>query len=140
MAQMFFYRPSSASVTFPGSLVVTQGTSPWIVSDPAAETSLASIDSNTPVGGALTDTQLRATPVPVSIASGLANPLPVHDAAFSDKTAAGLVTVPYDEYVIAYVGATTDIASVTYKLASSTVATLTMTYDGSNRLVDLVKT
>jgi len=50
-----------------------------------------------------------------------------------------LVPVAYDETVIAYVGATTDIASVVYKLATATVATLTFTYDGSNRLVDVVK-
>lgn len=59
--------------------------------------------------------------------------------AFSDKTAAGLVPEKFDEQVITYVGATTDIDTVTYKLASVTVAVLTMSYDGSNRLVGVVK-
>jgi hypothetical protein len=56
------------------------------------------------------------------------------------KTAAGLVPEKFDEQVITYVGATTDISTVTYKLATITVATLTMSYDGSNRLTGVVRT
>ncbi len=102
MAQNFWYPPGSSQA---GIITVNQGTTPWIVSDPAAEASLASIDSkvstaakqdtgNTslasidskltnplPVSGPLTDAQLRATPVPVSISSGITNPLPVQDSA-----------------------------------------------------------
>lgn len=51
-----------------------------------------------------------------------------------------IVPVNFDEQVITYVGATTNIASVVYKLASVTVATVTMTYDGSNRLIGVVRT
>jgi hypothetical protein len=50
-----------------------------------------------------------------------------------------LVPVNFDELVISYVGATTDISSVVYKLASSTVATVTLSYDGSNRLIGVVR-
>lgn len=212
MAQYFFYRPSNVAITFPSSITVDQGTTPWIVSDPAVETSTASIDSKTPtqgqktmansspvviasdqspvaVTGPLTDAQLRATPVPVSISSGISNPLPVTDAAaeaslaaingklnslgqktsansvpvvlasdqstvptsttngatqatllaFSNKSASAFVNVPFDETVLTYVGATTRIATVVYKLATVTVQTLTLSYDGSDRLVDVLK-
>jgi hypothetical protein len=61
-------------------------------------------------------------------------------SAFATKSASAAVTEAFDEQVIAYVGATTDINTVTYKLAGTTVATLTMSYDGSNRLVGVVKT
>lgn len=56
------------------------------------------------------------------------------------KTAAGLVPEKFDEQVLTYVGATTKIATVTYKLATVTVATLTLSYDGSDRLTGVVKT
>jgi len=59
--------------------------------------------------------------------------------SFAAKTGAGLVPEKFDEVVLAYVGATTDIATATYKLAGATVATLTFTYDGSDRLTDVVK-
>lgn len=55
------------------------------------------------------------------------------------KSAAALVPEAFDEQVIAYVGATQDIQTVTYKLASATVATITLSYDGSNRLTGIVK-
>lgn len=213
MSQLYRYPPSPVSIA--GSIVVTQGTTPWIVSDPAAEASLASIDSKTPAGGALTDaqlraspvpvsgpltdTQLRATPVPVSISSGISNPLPVQDsaaeaslasidsklntlgqklmagsvpvtiasdqsavavsvaslplpsgaateatlAAFSAKTAGAFVPEAFDYSSITYVGATTDIDTVTFKsggAGGTTVAVLTMGYDGSNRLNSVTKT
>jgi hypothetical protein len=41
-----------------------------------------------------------------------------------------LVPVDYDEIVLGYTGA--NVTSVTYKKASSTVATLQLTYTGSN--------
>lgn len=59
--------------------------------------------------------------------------------AFANKTGAGFVPEMFDETVITYVGATTNIDTVTYKLASATVATLTLSYDGSDRLIDVVK-
>lgn len=53
-------------------------------------------------------------------------------AAFSN-----LVTENYDNILIGYVAAgpgTGEIGTVTFKLSSTTVAVLTLTYDGSNRL------
>lgn len=63
--------------------------------------------------------------------------------AFSDKTAGSLVPEAFDYQLITYVGATTDIDTVTYKTGGaggSTVATLTMGYDGSNRLSTVTRT
>lgn len=60
-------------------------------------------------------------------------------SAFSAKTAAGFVNVPFDNLVITYVGATTDIDTVVYKLGATTVATLTLSYDGSDRLTGVVR-
>lgn len=62
--------------------------------------------------------------------------------AFSDKTQAGLVPEAYDYQAITYVGATTNINTVVYKLGGSggtTVATLTMGYDGSSRLTSVTR-
>ena len=50
-----------------------------------------------------------------------------------------LVPVNYDEIAVSYVGATTDISTVVYKLATVTVATITLSYDGSNRLIGVVR-
>lgn len=50
-----------------------------------------------------------------------------------------LVPVNFNEIVVSYVGSTTDISSVVYKLATVTVATITLSYDGSNRLVGVVR-
>lgn len=56
--------------------------------------------------------------------------------------AQGLVNVPYDEVDLSYIVAgngTGQVGTVVYKLASSTVATLTLTYDSSNRLTNVIK-
>lgn len=116
----------------------------------AAAVSLVSIDSKLTsplaVTGPLTDTQLRASAVPVSLASA---PLPTGAAteatllAFSDKSAGALVPEAFDYIDLTYVGATTDINTAVYKLGGSggtVVATLTMGYDGSNRLTSVTKT
>ena len=116
--------------------------------------SLASIDSKLTspitVTGPLTDTQLRASAVPVSAAS-----LPLPTGAATEATslaikadlddlnarlAGGFVPAQFDETVITYVGVSTDIDTVVYKLSGATVATLTMSYDGSDRLIGVVKT
>ena len=111
--------------------------------------SLASIDgkltSPLAVTGPLTDAELRASAVPVSLASA---PLPTGAAteatlaAFSDKTASALVPEQFDYQDITYVGVTTNIDTVVYKLGGSggtTVATLTMGYDGSSRLTSVTR-
>lgn len=58
------------------------------------------------------------------------------------KIPAGLVPTAFDYISLTYVGATTDIQTVTYKSGGSggtTVATLTLVYDGSNRLTSVTK-
>ena len=54
------------------------------------------------------------------------------------KLSGSLAPVEYDEVVTTYVGATSSISTVVYKLASATVKTLTFTYDGSDRLSNVV--
>lgn len=63
--------------------------------------------------------------------------------AFSDKTAGALVPEAFDYQDITYVGASTNIDQVVYKLGGSggtVVATLTLGYDGSNRLNSVTRT
>lgn len=53
-----------------------------------------------------------------------------------------LVTEQYDEIDLTYVPSgpgTGEIQTVTYKFQGSTVAILTMTYDGSNRLSTVIR-
>lgn len=116
--------------------------------------SLASIDAGIPA--ALGQTTMSAsmpvviasnqTAIPVSQAS---QPLPAGAAtettlaAFSAKTAGSLVPQAFDYEAITYVGATTDIDTVTYKTGGAggtVVATLTMGYDGSSRLTSVTRT
>ena len=64
-------------------------------------------------------------------------------SAFSAKTGAAFVTAAFDFATITYNGITTDINTVVYKTGGSggtTVATLTLGYDGSNRLSTITKT
>lgn len=58
------------------------------------------------------------------------------------RLAGSLVPEAFDYQSISYVGATTDIDTVVYKTGGSggtTVATLTMGYDGSNRLTSVTR-
>lgn len=62
--------------------------------------------------------------------------------AMNNKLASALVTEQHDFIEMTYVGLTTDIDTVTYKLGGAggtTVATLTMGYDGNNRLATITK-
>lgn len=64
-------------------------------------------------------------------------------AAFSNKSAGALVPEAFDYQDITYVGASTDVDQVIYKsggAGGTVVATLTMGYDGSNRLSSVTKT
>lgn len=73
-----------------------------------------------------------------------ATSLPLPGGAATETTLAklpkSLISVEHDQVVNTYVGATTRIATAEYKLLGTTVATLTFTYDGSNRLVDITRT
>lgn len=54
-----------------------------------------------------------------------------------------LITSQYDEIDLSYYASGANIGqleTVTYKLAGSTVNTLTLSYDGSNNLTSVVKT
>ncbi len=60
--------------------------------------------------------------------------------ALNARTAGALVPAAFDEIALTYiVGGNGDgqIGTAVYKLASSTVKTLTLTYDASNRLIDV---
>ena len=56
-----------------------------------------------------------------------------------NKTAGALIPVNYDEVIPSYVGSTTKLDTVIYKLSSSTVAILTFGYDGSDRITSVVR-
>ncbi len=63
-------------------------------------------------------------------------------ADLNARLAGSLVPEEFDYQSITYVGATTDISTVTYKLGGSggtTVAVLTLGYDGSNRLTSVTR-
>lgn len=62
---------------------------------------------------------------------------------FANKTASGLVTVPYDNLSMTYVASGNgvgEIESVIYKQGATVVATLTLSYDSQNRLTSVVRT
>lgn len=63
--------------------------------------------------------------------------------AVNSRVAGSLTPVEHDELVITYVLAGNgqgEISTVTYKLATVTVAVLTMSYDANDRLVGVVRT
>lgn len=64
-------------------------------------------------------------------------------AALSAKSAGALVSEDFDYQLVTYVGLTTDINTVTYKLGGAggtTVAQISLGYDGSGRLSTVTKT
>lgn len=53
-----------------------------------------------------------------------------------------LVPKEYDQISLTYITSgpgTGEIGTATYKYAGNTVATLTLTYDGSNRIIDVIR-
>lgn len=52
----------------------------------------------------------------------------------------GLISFEHDQVINSYFGTTTRLTTTVYKLAGVTVATLTYTYDISNRLIDITRT
>lgn len=99
--------------------------------------SLASIDSNT-IHVDTDNVTVTNSALPTGAATELKQDstiTAIND--FAGKTAGSLVPEAFDYQEITYVGATTDIDTVVYKsggAGGTTVATLTMAYDGSNRL------
>lgn len=60
----------------------------------------------------------------------------------NSKSAAALVPEQHDYIALSYVGATTNIQTVTYKQggpSGTTVATLTLVYDGFDRLTSVTR-
>lgn len=56
-------------------------------------------------------------------------------------TGGNLVPDQYDEIAMTYItsgNGVGEIGTVTYKLSSATIATLTLSYDASNRLINVV--
>jgi len=93
-----------------------------------------------PVSGPLTDTQLRATAVPVSGTFWQATQ-PVSIASAVSQKVQGWDIPIHDYRALGYTSG--NLTSVTYKTGGAggtTVATLTLGYDGSGNLVSLTKT
>lgn len=93
-----------------------------------------------PVSGPLTDTQLRATAVPVSGTFWQATQ-PVSIASAISQKVQGWDIPIHDYRALGYTSG--NLTSVTYKTggaSGTTVATLTLGYDGSGNLTSLTKT
>lgn len=84
-----------------------------------------------PVSGSVSVSNFPATQVVKGIGAG--------DAVLTQELT-GLVPKVYDDIVVTYVSTSQRISTVTYKNSGSTVATLTMTYDGSDRLIEVART
>lgn len=142
MAQNFWYPPGSSSAS---SLTANQGTpgslaNAWPVKiTDGTDLALVNTNGSLNVEGPLTDTQLRAGAVPVSVAS---LPLP-SGSATAAKQATSDINVTYDYRALTYVGATQKVNTIVYKTGGSggtTVATQTFGYDGSDRVTSITTT
>lgn len=146
MSQNFFYPPSGAGAS---TVTANQGlpntdANAWPVRitdgvDDAGVTPAGALMVDTSSSGPMTVNQ-GTSPWVTSTTNGATE---ATLAAFSAKTAGAFVPEAFDYADITYIGATTDINTVVYKTGGSggsTVATLTMGYDGSNRLNAITKT
>ncbi len=111
-----------------------------ITQETAIATSVASLDSKTVTVDTDNVTVVATALAPDASTETTALAIKADLDDLNARLAGGFVPALFDEADIAYVGASTDIDTVTYKLAGSTVAVLTMTYDGSDRLTKVVKT
>ena len=134
---------SVSSLPLPAGAATEAKQDDQIVAEEAIQAAVESIDAKLtnplPVSGPLTDTQLRAVPVPVSLSSA---PLP-SGAALASKQATSDINVSYDYRSYAYVGATQKVDTITYKTGGSggtTVALQTFGYDGSDRVTSITTT
>jgi len=86
---------------------------------------------------------VTSTVVPAGGATAANQVLEIADLdALNARTAGSLVPLAYNEIDLTYVpsgNGAGQVGTAVYKLASSTVATLTLTYDSSNRLSTVVK-
>lgn len=118
----------------------------------AANTTLTSLDgkdfaTQTTLADALTELQginsntFATEPTLDSVKTASEDSL-VELQALNTRLAGSLAPVAHDELVITYVVAGNgqgEISTVVYKLATATVATLTMSYDGNDRLSGVVR-
>lgn len=140
--------PVSGTISTGGLTDAELRASPVPVSGPLTDTQLRASPvpvSGTVSTGGLTDTQLRASAVPVIANAGTnlntsALSLESTQSAFSAKSMSAFINVPFDEVVITYIAATTRIDTVQYLLSAVLQNTLTLSYDGSDRLNGVVKT
>lgn len=105
----------------------------------ATESTLSNIDSTTQNMDGNIQSIAGDTPV-ISSAVQSSN---THLSSLDARLDGGLVPFTFDYQAISYVGVTTDIDTIVYKSGGSggtTVATLTMGYDGSNRLTSITRT
>lgn len=106
-----------------------------LATDFATETSLSSLNSKVTA----VDTTGKSTEAKQdTMITSLSN-LETDIGALEDRLAGSLVPETYDEVEVTYVGSTEDVNTVVYKLATATVATLTLSYDGNGRLSGVVK-
>lgn len=112
-------------------------------------TSVSNFPATQPVSGTVTVVQPTGSNLHVVVDSS-ALPTGAATAAnqstiisqLTSKLSGSLVPLAYDEIDLTYVpsgNGVGQVATALYKLASSTIATLTMTYDSSNRLSSVVK-
>jgi len=126
------------------------GSTPAIGAGPPSGAEFGIVTRNIPSG--VQDVSVTASVLPTGAATEatlatraseatLANVQTAVDA-LNARLAGSLVPVAFDEQDITYVtvgNGIGEIETVVYKLASTTVATLTMTYDANDKLINVVK-
>lgn len=141
---LFTYPAQQVSITGVATeatlLDVKTNTADTVTELQTANSTLGLVDSNT--SSAVTELQ-NANGTLTNIDSQLAN-LATESTLqdLNNKTAGALVPVAFDEIQLTYVTSGNgigEIATAVYKSSSTTVATLTMTYDSNNKLTNVVK-
>lgn len=114
--------------------------------DFATQTTLDAVLTELQGKADLTETQpVSAVSLPLPTGASTETTLAAADtklASLNAKLAASLVPDQHDELEITYVASGNgqgEIETVTYKLSAATVATLTLSYDASNRLTSVIK-
>ena len=156
----FIYPPVSVTTTLPAGASTEAKQDSQITELQQIEALLTTVDADTSV--IATDTTSidgKITAVDTGNVTIAASALPTGASTAANQTTAnaslssmeadldalnarlpsGLIPEKFDEVTITYVGATEDINTVAFKEAAVTVATLTFSYDGSNRLTGVVK-
>lgn len=130
----------AVAVPVSGTVTANAGTGPWPVTDNGGSltvdgtVAVSSVGGTVAVSGPLTDTQLRAVPVPVSGTVTVNQPV-------NTKELNQLIPAQYDFIDLGYTG--DDITTVVYKTGGSggtTVATLTLVYSSPGVLDTVTRT